>query len=261
MPAQQPALARGSGPLYLQLATLMRRRIETGEWAASAQIPTLDELARTYGIARVTIRQALEILEAEGLLHRRQGRGTFISSRLPDRRWLRLGGDWQALLAMAEGLSPRLLAVEDSVRQPRIEPEEGTPAPAYKHMRRVHIRPDDSPFCVVDIYLDQRVFRRAPRAFETRTVLPVIEELGKIRIGSARQTLTIGTADIETARHLALPLNAPIAEVRRVVTDADGTVVYLGELVYRGDVIKLEIDLLGASGARDRNNPKGRKRK
>jgi GntR family transcriptional regulator len=248
----QPARVRGSGPLYLQLATLMRRRIETGEWAAGAQIPTLDELARAFGLARVTVRQALEILESEGLLHRRQGRGTFIAPRLPDRRWLHLGGNWQALLAMAEGLSPRLLAIEDSERQPRIDLEDGTPAPAYKHMRRVHMRPDDSPFCLIDIYLDQRVYRRAPRAFETRTVLPLLEELGKVKIGTARQTLTIGTADIETARHLALPLNAPIAEVRRVVTGTDGVVVYLGELVYRGDVIKLDIDLLGENNSKRR---------
>jgi GntR family transcriptional regulator len=254
------ALARGSGPLYLQLATLMRRRIETGEWGAGSQIPTLDELAREFGLARVTIRQALEILETEGLLRRRQGLGTFIAPRLPDRRWLRLGGDWKALLAMAEGLSPRLLAIEDSARQPRIDPEEGIPAPAYKHMRRLHATPAGSPFCLIDLYLDQRVFRRAPRTFRTRTVLPVLEELGKVEIGRARQTLTIGTADVETARHLALPLNAPIAEVRRVVVDTRSNVVYLAELIYRGDAIKLEIDLLGVSGDRGGNNQKGRNR-
>ncbi len=255
----QPVLSRGSGPRYLQLATLMRRRIETGEWAAGSQIPTLDALAGEFGLARVTIRQALEILELEGLLYRRQGRGTFIAPHLPDRRWLRLGGDWQALLAMAEGLSPQLLMLEDSARQPQIGPEEGTPAPAYKYMRRVHATPNGAPFCLIDIYLDQRVFRRAPRAFKTRTVLPVLDQLAGLEIGQARQTLTIGTADVDTARHLALPLNAPIAEVRRVVTDAHGAVIYLAELVYRGDVIKLEIDLAGA-GFREDNAQRRRKR-
>jgi GntR family transcriptional regulator len=104
------------------------------------------------------------------------------------------------------------------------------------------------------------VFRRAPRTFRTRTVLPVLEEVGKVEIGRARQTLTIGTADVETARHLALPLNAPIAEVRRVVVDTRSNAVYLAELIYRGDAIKLEIDLLGVSGDRGGNNQKGRNR-
>ena len=258
MPASQPLLSRGSGPRYLQLATLMRRRIETGEWAAGSQIPTLDELAGMFGLARVTIRQALEILEIEGLLHRHQGRGTFVATRLPNRRWLRLGGDWQALLAMAEGLSPRLLTLEDSARQPRIDATDGTPAPAYKYMRRIHSTPDGAPFCLIDIYLDRRVFRRAPRAFKTRTVLPVLDQLGGIEIGQARQTLTIGTADVDTARHLQVPLNAPIAEVRRVVTESRGTIVYLAELVYRGDAIRLEIDLVGA-GSRENNGQRRRK--
>ena len=43
---------------YLQLATLFRRRVETGEWAVDSQIPTVDELSEECGVARLTIRQA-----------------------------------------------------------------------------------------------------------------------------------------------------------------------------------------------------------
>jgi GntR family transcriptional regulator len=42
---------------------------------------------------------------------------------------------------------------------------------------------------------------------------------------------------------LGLPLNAPVAEVRRVCRSPDGTVIYLGEVTYRGDYIHLEMDL------------------
>jgi GntR family transcriptional regulator len=55
--------------------------------------------------------------------------------------------------------------------------------------------------------------------------------------------LTIATADIEVARLLQVAVNAPVAEVRRVFTDAAGRVIYLGEVTYRGDFIHLEMDL------------------
>jgi GntR family transcriptional regulator len=62
-------------------------------------------------------------------------------------------------------------------------------------------------------------------------------------ISSARQTLTIGTADLEVARLLQVPLNSQVAEVRRVFTTADRTVIYLGEVTYRGDFIRIDMDL------------------
>jgi GntR family transcriptional regulator len=55
--------------------------------------------------------------------------------------------------------------------------------------------------------------------------------------------LTIATADMEVARRLQVPVNAPVAEVRRVFTDAAGRVIYLGEVTYRGDFIQLQMTL------------------
>jgi GntR family transcriptional regulator len=42
---------------------------------------------------------------------------------------------------------------------------------------------------------------------------------------------------------LKIPVNTPVAEVRRICTAKDGTVIYLGEVTYRGDYIHLEMDL------------------
>ena len=69
-------------------------------------------------------------------------------------------------------------------------------------------------------------------------------ELPQVQIARAWQTLTIGTAELEVAQLLDLPLSAPVAEVRRVVTAPDGTVMYLGEVTYRGDFIHFEMDLV-----------------
>lgn len=83
----------------------------------------------------------------------------------------------------------------------------------------------------------------APKRFRQEIVIPVLLALPRIRIASARQTLEIGRADMEVALHLSVPINTPVGEVRRVCTAPDGTVIYLGEVTYRGDFVHLEMDL------------------
>jgi GntR family transcriptional regulator len=83
----------------------------------------------------------------------------------------------------------------------------------------------------------------APQRFRRRTVIPVLLDLPGVVISRAWQTLAIGTADFEVARLIGMPVNAPVAEVRRVCRDAEGVVIYLGEVTYRGDYIHLEMDL------------------
>ena len=63
------------------------------------------------------------------------------------------------------------------------------------------------------------------------------------RVARARQTFTIGTADVDVAALLRIPLGAPVAEVRRVFCDDSGRVLYLGEVTYRGDFVRIEMDL------------------
>ncbi len=109
-------------------------------------------------------------------------------------------------------------------------------------MRRVHWRNGEA-YCVISIYLDQRVFRLAPARFRSETVVPVLLDLPTVKIARAHQTLAIATADVEVATHLNVALNSPVAEVRRICAASDGTVLYLGEVTYRGDYIHFEMDL------------------
>jgi GntR family transcriptional regulator len=106
----------------------------------------------------------------------------------------------------------------------------------------VHSR-NKRPYCVISIYLDEKVFRKAPRRFRNETVIPILHGLRDPAIATARQTLTIGTADLEVAKLLQVHLNSPVAEVRRVFTAADRTVIYLGEVTYRGDFVRIDMDL------------------
>jgi len=62
-------------PLYLQVRDALGERIAGGEWKPSTAIPNEGDLARQFGVSPGTMRKALDLLEAERLLTRRQGRG------------------------------------------------------------------------------------------------------------------------------------------------------------------------------------------
>lgn len=229
-------------PLYAQIAAVLRQRILAGRWRPGEQLPTLDELMREFGVARITVRLALDRLEQAGLIWRRRGRGTFVAERAGSLDWLTLESDWGSLLRSLEGNWPRLLNFSDSESQPLLLPEDGTPAPSYRYMCRLH-GTGDLAYAVVSIYLDHRCYQLAPERFDRELVIPLLESLPQVNIGSARQTLTIGVADTETAGLLSIPVNAPVGQVRRVLQDRCGEVIYLGELTYRGDLVRLEINL------------------
>jgi GntR family transcriptional regulator len=68
-------------PLYEQLAAILRGKIESGELAPRDQVPSEPFLMQTHGLSRDTVRHALDILRAEGLIQTFPGRGTFVADR------------------------------------------------------------------------------------------------------------------------------------------------------------------------------------
>ena len=229
-------------PRYVQIADLMRQRIGRGLWPHGHRVPSLEALMAEFGVARVTVRQAIDILAREGLVSPQQGRGTFVTGTPRRDRIINVVTTLDELARVYEDTQPKIVNIDEDVGAAPIDAAEGQAAPGYAFMRRVHSR-DGRPYCVINIYLDERIFRKSPAAFRSRTVIPLLKSMKGLRIASAHQVLTIGSADMEVAALLGLPVNAPVAEVRRVFKDAAGTVVYLAEVTYRGDAIRLEMDL------------------
>ena len=68
-------------PPYRQIAAILRRRIEAGEYAPDTRIPTESELVEAFEVARTTARRAVEVLRNDGLVYTVPQRGTYVSRR------------------------------------------------------------------------------------------------------------------------------------------------------------------------------------
>ncbi|WP_431268025.1 GntR family transcriptional regulator [Dankookia sp. P2] len=236
-------LSRSAVPRHIQLTTLFRHRIEQGAWKIGQQIPTVDELATECGVARATIRQAMDQLEAEGLIERFRAKGTFVRQAPRERLWCEVETDWNGLLRSREGAEIEILADEAGREPPTIPQGIGRLAARYRHLRRRHSR-NGQPFLLADVWLDERLSPKVTAAdLRSKTALKLVAGIPGVRISDARQTLTIGAADVETAAALNLPLNAPVALVRRIAVDARGVLVLVADGIYRGDMVRIDIKL------------------
>ncbi|KUO58439.1 MAG: hypothetical protein APF80_04935 [Alphaproteobacteria bacterium BRH_c36] len=235
-------LRRSAIPLYTQIASSLRNEIDMGTWPVGTKMPAIHQLADRFGVAAQTMRQAIGLLEGEGLVLRRQGVGTVVQYLPRDLRWLNLPTDWVSLVGMLDKLDVRVMLVEASDRMPKVRESEGRPVGAYKYVKRVHYR-NDEPFCVVEFYLAAEVYLRAPKMFRKSTVIPVLAKMKNVDVFKVGQSISIGVADAETAKQLDIPLANPVARVRRSICDKKGNAIYIAEALYRSDVIHIDMDL------------------
>jgi GntR family transcriptional regulator len=249
---------RSRVPLYLQVASVMRQRINSARWVEGERISTLEELEEEFGVARVTIRQAIELLRVEGLLRAQQGRGTFVSGRPPNNRWFNLATDFDSLLESIRNNVLKHVFIQRDTEPPELVPGEGKPAKAYTFLRSVQFN-SGKPFSVVNLHLDQELFLRDSKQFTRSAALPKIVEMEDVVITHAYQTFTIGVADPEIADLLEIGLGEPTADCHLTVIDDKGVAIYVADIHYLKNCFVLRNDLLKGTGPRGYNGASAKK--
>ncbi|WP_250152440.1 GntR family transcriptional regulator [Ancylobacter radicis] len=239
-----PDYRRSPVPRYLQIAGVIRRRIEDGVWGPNEKISTLQELEAEFRVARVTVRQAVEVLQSEGLVRRIQGKGTFVSGSVEEKRWLKLDLKWHSLAGTIGANVPRFLPVSANPPAPAIRPEDGETASSYRYLESVQSR-RGQPYSYARVHFDERLYALAPERFDREPTISVVATLEGLTVTKARQSFIVGTVEPRVANLLATGIGFPTVEAHLVITDATGVVIYVADIIYRGDCVQLDVDLLG----------------
>src|SRR5690606_18935881 len=113
---------------YLQLATLFRNRITSGEWAVDQRIPNVADLADEFSVARGTIREALGVLADEGLIERFRAKGSFVRKSPQTHSAHHLEVNWQSIIEVHQGVEIRVLEQQAVQALPAYAASEGTAA-------------------------------------------------------------------------------------------------------------------------------------
>ena len=79
MPARETVDAQSATPVYVQLADILRARIESGQLIPDRPVPSESQLQQEFGVARGTARKAIAVLREQGLVVTVKGRGSYVS--------------------------------------------------------------------------------------------------------------------------------------------------------------------------------------
>jgi GntR family transcriptional regulator len=231
-------------PLYQQLYSLLRSRIEQGELNAGDAIPSEKQLMATYGLSRVTTRRALQLLADESLIIRQPGKGSFVTVK-------RLQENLSSLRGFAEMIRDRypdhVMEVQsfeatlvDSVIQQilKLKADEQILTIKRRHML------DDLPLAYVNIFLPYEIgsLLNVKEVSNTPIYTLLMQKLG-VMIKTARQTISAVAATTDIAAQLEVPENAPVLMVKRVTYSEDDIPLEYIELYYPGERHELVMDL------------------
>ena len=108
-------LADGPVSYYQQLYTILRDELTRGEWKPGDRMPSETELITIYGVSRITVRQAFDLLVNDGFVYRRRGSGTFVTTRSSD-------SSLNRILSFTEDMEQRGLRPETRLIAARLEP-------------------------------------------------------------------------------------------------------------------------------------------
>jgi GntR family transcriptional regulator len=105
-------------PPYRQIAAMLRQAIESDRLASGERLPSEAELIEHFGVARMTVRQAVQELRGGGLVVSEHGRGVFVRARPPI---LRLASDRFARKHRAEGKAAFTVEAEKAGYSPQVD--------------------------------------------------------------------------------------------------------------------------------------------
>jgi GntR family transcriptional regulator len=214
-PPRVRALERGGPAKYRQLADDMRARILAGEFGTGDPIPTEAALSRTYRASRITVRHALELLAHEGLVHREQGRGSFVRPRAIAVGPRRLTSFTQELRERGAAHGSRVLAV-DVVDAPGDAPLDLAASTRCLRVERLRIA-DGRPIAHQVTMLPEDVGDAISTTLADDTSLYECLRRGLgMEIDSADETYRVGSARPPVARLLELRSGTPVFIVERV---------------------------------------------
>ena len=225
-----------AAPLYIQIAEGLLDRIESGELSPGDRLPPERELSETLGVNRLTLRQALWVLESQGLLTRQQGRGTFVSAPKIERQAGQLVSFNRGMRQRGYAPKTQLISVEERPVEASLAKELKLPvaAPVYVVLRRRSI--NQQPVLLERYTIPVRRFHGLiEHDLEARSIYEVMETEYHVQFSRARQSLEPVVATDFEAELLEVQPGAPLMLERRLSFDQDGEPVEHGRDLYRGD--------------------------
>lgn len=223
-------------PRYLQVYQSLYQWIAQGRYARGSRLETEHQLCALFGVSRITVRKALDMLADDGLVKSIQGKGTFVCADHPQ---LPVRADMDQRIRKS-----RELARNSTIKRLRIS---SITAPA-DICDDLHLPPDSKAIHTsyvrvlrqqavgfVESYIPTQLgIHPAPEDFRTSTMLTLLEDKG-IALSGIDHLIGATLADSGLASMLGIQVGAPLVRIRMILLDTDHSPVEHISAFFRAD--------------------------
>jgi GntR family transcriptional regulator len=225
-------------------------RAQLRELVAAANVgdrlPGERQLSDRWGVARMTLRRAVDSLVAEGLLERRHGSGTYVTPQ----PFVRLLG----LTSFTQDMRDRGLTPSSKLLAFRIMAADGALASQLRIpvgddvicFTRLRIAGND-PMAVETVWLPARLAPGLDQVDLDGSLYELLADRYRIIMGAAKVSIEPVMAEPRIRGLLAIPAEQACLRIRMIDSDIRGRVIMIANCVYRGDRYQLTADISGAA--------------
>lgn len=243
-PKQASALnvRRSPVPFYAQVRDALRLQILDGTLQPHQQMPSEHQMIEMFGVSRITVRQALNELENEGLIFRVHGKGTFVSKPKAFQDLAHLQSFGEAMQPQGYETYSKVISVKEvraanHVAEQLRLPKDGT-VTEVKRVRYLNREPISVETSSLPVSIGGRLVRSD---LSTQDIFIVLEnELG-IMLGNADLVVGAQLADDSQARLLRLEPGSPLLHIERLTCSATGQPVIFEHLYHRADSFRYKV--------------------
>ncbi len=231
-------------PRYLQIAAHLRGEILKEEFLPGDKLPSEKRLCDYFNVSRITVRQALESLQKEGLIFKKQGLGAFVREEVPSPNLVQLTDFSEDMRKAGLLSSSKLISFTKVPGDESVNPilEIPTEKPLMKLERIRYANEIPVAFDITwmstsygHLLLDQDL--------QTRTIYEILEDVYDIPIKAGRYSISAIGANSGIAKHLDLKTGSPLLEIKRCSRTLGGKKVYFQKRYNNPEYISYEIEL------------------
>lgn len=222
-------------PRYLQIYNQLRQEIEEGKWRVGDKLPSERDLAISFDVSRMTLRQAVQTLADDGILERKIGSGTYVADKKVQETLK--GTTSFSQIVREQGKRPSSKAVSYFVTQPSTnEMEKLNLSQRDKILRMERVRyADNLPICFEVMSIPYQLVKNFNKKEITQSFYETMRTKGNYRISHSKQNISATLAKERTAEFLNIKKGEAMLQLTQLTYLEDGRPFELVRSYYVGD--------------------------
>ena len=225
-------------PAYLQILSVLRARLVRGEWRVGDRIPTDEELMQAFSASRFTVRAAVDVLVADGIVERFRGRGTFVVAR-PEGAGTWMLTSLDDIVRSGFPSPPTVIdAIEVTCDRPVARALGLADAEQALRIRVIRIA-DGLPYAYSVIHIPSLLAKALPRDWRARVgedaFVGMVAAANALAVFKAIQIAGAIAAPSGIARRLGVDAGTPLLRLERTFLARDGGAIEHAQIFCRPD--------------------------